>query len=53
MSLRCVSSKYTCAHLHAHGCVGLKMRCGQAHYWRIAILRQQKVLMLLTNKNLV
>ncbi len=37
---RCVSSKCTCAHLCAHGCTGLKMRCEQVHCWRIAILRQ-------------
>ncbi len=50
---RCVSSKGTCAHLCAPGCVGLKMRCGQTHCWHMAILRPQKALALLTNKNLV
>ncbi len=50
---RCVSSKCTCAHLCAQRCVGLKMRCGQAHCWRIAILRQQKAIVSLTNKSLV
>ncbi len=40
---RCVSRKCACAHLCACGSVGLKMGCGQAHCWCIAILRQQKV----------
>ncbi len=48
-----VSSKCTCCHPNTHGRVGLKMRCGQAHYWRIAILRQQKAIVPLANKNLV
>ena len=39
---RCVNSKPTCAHLCAPGSVGLKVRCGQARRWRIAILRRQK-----------
>lgn len=41
----CVSSTCTC-------CVGLNMSCGQVHCWRIAILRQQKAIAPLTNKNL-
>ncbi len=58
-----VSVRRSC-HIHAqcprwqlcpsvHPCVGLKMRCGQAHCWCIAILRQQKAIAPLTNKNLV
>lgn len=49
--LRSASSKYTSANLCAQS--GLKMRCGEAHYWCIAILKQEKAIGPLTNKNLV
>lgn len=49
--LRSARSKYTSANLCAQS--GLKMRCDQAHYWCIAILRQEKAIGPLTNKNLV
>ncbi len=50
---RCVSNKCICTHLCAHGHVALKMRCDHVHCWRIAILRQQKVIIPLTNKKQV
>lgn len=37
----CVGSKFTCTHLCTH--VGLKIKCGQAHCWHVAILRQQRL----------
>ena len=44
------NSKCTCTSLCAYGRVGLKMRCGQAHRWGVAILRQRKAIVLLTKK---
>lgn len=40
------------APLCAHGCVGFKVRCGQAHCWCVAFLRQQKATGPRTNENL-
>ncbi len=37
----CVNSKGICAHLCAHWHAGFIIKCGQAHYWLTAILRQQ------------
>ena len=50
LSPRCLNSKYICTSLCAYGCVDLKMRCGQAHWWCVAILRQRKAIALLTKK---
>ena len=47
----CVNTKCTCAHLCIP--VGLKMRCGQRHWWWIAILRRQKATVPYTDKKLV
>ena len=47
----CLKSKCTCTSLCAYGCVGLKMRCGQAHWWRVAILVQRKVICATDKKN--
>jgi len=49
----CLNNKYTCTHLCAHGCVGFKMRCCQAHWWCIAVLGQQKAFGRLTSRKLV
>lgn len=38
----CLNNKYTYIGLCARGCVCLKIRCGEAHWWHIAILRQIK-----------
>lgn len=37
-----VNSECTCAHLRAPGCVGLKVRFGEAHQWGIATLVDQQ-----------
>ena len=39
---RCVNTKLTVTHLRSPGRVGLKVRCGQKHWWRIAFLKQQR-----------
>ncbi len=46
-----LNNKCNCAHLCAHGSVGLKRRCGQTDCWRIAVLRHQNAITLLANKN--
>ncbi len=50
---RCLNSKCTYTHLLAHGQAGLKMRCVQAHCWRIAILRHLKTIAPLTKDVMV
>ncbi len=39
---RRLNSKYTCTYLCTSGSVGLKMGCGQAQFWRIAVLWYRK-----------
>lgn len=48
----CLNRKCTCAHLSAHGHIGLKIRCDHTHCWCNAFLRQCEAVAL-TNKELV
>ena len=47
----CVDSKCTWAHLCASRHVGLKMTCGQARWWRIAVLMSRERLHCRPTKN--